>query len=188
MIIGPLPRLIKKVNFKYKVKAPSHVGPFEMQVHFEGSSEWESKIFFNITVTPSTNSRDNQENRNRLKYHTRLRNTSLSVFAGTMKKDGRFTKTKEFKPGELVTFQVSLFDNDEHKPISGQKGIMLILYGEDAKKVTNPLPPTDNNGNTYASIRAASKPSDGCIFKASYPGDSVYANADSKVQSYSVKY
>ncbi len=63
-----------------------------------------------------------------------------------------------------------------------------MLYGEDTKKVTNPLPPTDNNGKTYASIRAASIPTDGSIFKASYPGNSAYAKADSKVQSYSIKY
>lgn len=198
------PEIDKEGNFKYQVTAPSHVGSFEMQVRFEGSSEWssssrpetpsagknnwKSKIFFKITVTPSANSRDNQENRNRLKYDTRLRNTSLSVFTGTMKKGGRFTKTKEFTPGELVTFQVSLFDNDRHMPISEGKNIeLMMLYGVNSQKVTNPLPPTDNKGKTYASVLAPPVASDGWIFQAYYTGDSIYARTTSPVQSYSTK-
>lgn len=193
----------KEGNLKYKIIAPLHVGSFEMHARFEGSSEWnssrrpetqlagkknwKSEIFFKITVTPSANSRDNQENKDRLEYNTRLRDTTLSVLTGTMNKDGKFIEMKEFKPGELITFQVSLFDNDRHMPIFEGTNIgLMMLYYVDSQKVIN-LPPTNNEGKSYASILAPSIPSDGWIFQAYYTGDSVHAKATSLVQSYSTK-
>jgi len=147
-----------------------------------------SRLSLRITVISPASSTDNKENNEELEYHTKLRNVSLSVMTGTMLEDGTFSKDTKFKPGQLITFEVKLVDTEENKPVSEQKDIRLMLYGEDTKKVTNPLPPTDDNGNIYTSIRAAFMPTDGCIFKASYPGNSVYANADSKVQSYSIKH
>jgi hypothetical protein len=163
--------------FESEVTAPSHAGTFKMQAYFEGFSCWSSNILFKIQVTPPAHSKE-------LTYNTRLRNVSLSVQTGAMNKDGQFTKRKEFKPGELITFVVSLFDTDENTPICGETNIGLMLYGVESHKVTNPLPPTDNNGRTYASVLAPSIASDGWIFQAYYPGNSVYDKANSSLESY----
>jgi hypothetical protein len=184
-------------RFQHGVKAPSYVGSFQIKAYFEGyvdwnneeKKNWKSNLFFTVTVVSPANStyKDNGKDTEGPKYDTKLRNVSLSVLTGTMK-NGDFTKKDEFKPRQLITFEVKLLDTEENKPISEQKDITLMLYGEDTQKVTNPLPPTDNDGKTYASIRALSIPSDGCIFKASYPGNSIYAKASSKIQTYSLKY
>ena len=148
-----------------------------MQAHFEGFSCWSNNFLFTIEVTPSTDSEERT-------YNTRLRNVSLSVQTGTMNKDGQFIGKKEFKPGELITFVVSLFDSDENTPVCGETNIGLILYGVENHKVTNPLPPTDNNGRTYASVLAPPVASDGWIFQAYFPGNSVYDKANSSLDSY----
>jgi hypothetical protein len=165
-------------NFECRVITPSYAGTFKMQAHFEGFSYWSSNILFTIEVTPSANSEE-------LTYNTRLREVSLSVLTGTVGRDGYFIPKKEFEPGELITFVVSLLDTDAIASICGETNIRLMLYGEDNQKVTNPLPPTDNQGKTYASIRAPPIPSGGWIFQAYYPGNSIYSSVSTALISYS---
>jgi hypothetical protein len=166
-------------NFEsQEVIAPSHVGTFKMQAHFEGFSCWSNNFLFTIEVTPSTDSEERT-------YNTRLRNLSLSISTGTVDRDGVFIPKKEFEPGELITFVVSLFDTDANTPLCGETNIRLMLYGEDIQKVTNPLPPTDSEGKTYASVLAPSTALHGWIFQAHYPGNSIYSSVNSTLGSYS---
>jgi hypothetical protein len=164
-------------NFESRVMTPSYAGTFKMQGHLEGFSRWSSNILFTIDVTPSANSEE-------LTYSTRLRNVSLSVLTGTVDRDGQFIPRKEFEPRELITFVVSLLDTDAKVPICGETNIRLRLYGEDNQKVTNPLPPTDGQGKTYASVRAPPIASGGWIFQAFFPGNSIYASVNTPMGSY----
>ena len=97
---------------------------------------------------------------------------------------GVFSPKKNVKPGDLIIFEVSLFDKDANTPLCGGTNIRLVIYGEDIQKVTNPLPPTDSKGKTYASVLAPATASDGWIFQAFYSGDSMYSGANSTLESY----
>jgi hypothetical protein len=165
-------------NFESLVTVPSHVGSFKMQAHFEGSSHWDNKTLFTIEVISPADSEG-------LTYNTRLRNVSLSVRTGIVDRDGQFFPKNEFKVRELITFVVSLFDIDTNTPVREETNISLMLYGVDNQKTPNPLPPTDSEGKTYASILAPPIASNGWIFWAHYAGNSIYSKTRSPLGSYS---
>jgi hypothetical protein len=186
-------------KFSSEGKTPSQLGSFKFHAHFKGTSIWDGK---GSTKNKMKNSDQTQNIKNKnifqeitfsidvkqparshvVEYKTRLRNTSLSISSGNFK-EGKFVPNDTFSPTEVVTFCVELIDMDSNIPVIGQANIELLLT--DDNKLTNILPPTNNDGKTYTSIIASSVTSDAWTYQARYSGNSIYDRADSPIKTYS---